>query len=324
MSGGSRRRLLATGLPALALCCVKVDRPRKRRLSIAAGLTGGVYYVYGGGIAKVVSETLPDVEMTAEATSGSIDNLNFVASGKADVGFTMADTLDDAVRGRGAFADRPAKLLALAALIDNFTHVAAFAGSGIRSLADLKGRVVSLGAPGSGTETISVRILEAAGIDPNAGIRRQGLGVSASVDALKDGKLDAFFWSSGVPAGSVLDLAATPGRRMALLPNDAVLPELRRRFGELYYPRSIPQAAYPGLEADVPVVAVKSLLAVSDSMDEELAYRLTRTLFEKQKALEAIHPEARHLTLGSATVGSPAAFHAGAIRYYKEKGAWRS
>lgn len=314
-------------LTALALlpACARAERPRKRRLSIAAGLTGGVYYVYGGGIAKVVSETLPDVEVTAEATSGSIDNLKFVESGKADIGFTMADTLDDAMRGQGAFkGGGPAKLLALAALIDNFTHVACFADSGLRALADLKGRVVSVGAPGSGTETIAVRILEAAGIDPTSGIRRQGLGVNASVDALKDGKLDAFLWSSGVPASSLLDLASTPGRRLLLLASDSVLPELKRRFGGLYYLGSIPKGTYAGVDSDIAVVTVKSLLAVSGSMDEELAYRLTRTLFEKQKALEMIHSEARHLTLDEAVKGSPAPFHPGAIRYYKEKGAWRS
>jgi TRAP transporter TAXI family solute receptor len=319
------RRDCLTAFALLGAACSRAGQPRKRRLSIAAGLTGGVYYVYGGGIAKVVSETLPDVEVTAEATSGSIDNLKFVGSGKADIGFTMADTLDDAVKGQGAFRENgPGKLRTLAALIDNFTHVATFAGSGLRGLADLKGRVVSVGAPGSGTETIALRILEAAGIDPAAGIRRQGLGVNASVDALKDGKLDAFFWSSGVPAGSILDLAATPGQRLALLPNDSVLPELQRRFAGLYSLGSIPRETYPGLDADVPVVTVKSLLAVSESMDEELAYRLTRTLFEKQKALEAIHPEARHLGLEAATQGSTAPFHAGAIRYYKERGAWRS
>jgi hypothetical protein len=227
------------------------------------------------------------------------------------------------VKGQGAFRDGgPARLRALAALIDNFTHVATFAGLGLASLADLRGRVVSVGAPGSGTETIALRILEAAGIDPQRDIRRQGLGVNASVDALKDGKLDAFFWSSGVPAGSILDLAATPGRRLLLLPNHAVLPELERRFGELYAAGSIPREAYAGLEADVPVVAVKSLLAVSESMDEELAYRLTRTLFERREDLVAIHPEARHLTLEQAVKGSPAPFHPGAIRYYQEKGAW--
>jgi TRAP transporter TAXI family solute receptor len=317
------RRDCLTALALLPAACAKTDRSRKRRLSLAAGLTGGVYYVYGGGIAKVVSETLPDVEMTAEATSGSVDNLKFVGSGRADVGFTMADTLDEAVRGQGAFrGERSVKLLALAALIDNFTHVCGFADAGLRSLADLKGKVVSVGAPGSGTEMIALRILDAAGLDPDSDIRRQNLGVSASADALKDGKLDAFFWSSGVPAAGVLDLAATPGRRLRLLDTRGVLLELQRRHGALYYERTIPKDAYPGLDGDVAVVAVKSLLAVSSEMDAELAYRITRTLFDKKQDLVAIHPEARHLTLEQAVKGSPAPFHPGAIRYYQEKGAW--
>jgi TRAP transporter TAXI family solute receptor len=322
---GVTRRDCLTALALLGPACSRAGHTRKRRLSIAAGLTGGVYYVYGGGIAKVESEALPDVELTAEATSGSIDNLKFVTSGRADIGFTMADTLDDAVKGQGAFREGgPLRLRSLAALIDNYTHVATFAKSGLRSLADLRGRVVSVGAPGSGTETIALRILEAAGIDPASGIRRQGLGVNASVDALKDGKLDAFFWSSGVPAGSILDLAATPGQKLMLIPSDSVLPELQRRFPGLYENGKVARDAYPGLDADVPVVTVKSLLAVGESMDEELAYRLTRTLFEKQEALAAIHPEARHLSLDAATRGSTAPFHAGAIRYYRERGAWRS
>ena len=321
---GMIRREFLTALPALLLGgCRKNGAPRKRRLSIAAGLTGGVYYVYGGGLAKVASESVPGLEVTAEATSGSIDNLKFIHAGKADIGFTLSDTLDDAIKGQGAFRELgPLRLRSLAVLYANLTQVVAFEGSGIRSLGDLKGRVVSVGAPGSGTETIALRVLETAGIDPQSGIRRQGLGVSTSADALKDGKLDAFFWSSGVPAGALLDLAATPGKKMTLLENASTLPELRRRYGALYDSGTIPKATYPGLEADVAVVAVANVLAVSETLDESLAYELTRALFAKQKELAAIHPEAGRLSLASAVLGSPAPFHPGAIRYYKEQGAW--
>lgn len=318
-----RREVIALGLAALVGGCAR-GTPRKRRLSIAAGLTGGVYYPYGGGIAKLASESLPGVEVTAEATSGSVDNLKFLHGGKADVAFTLADTLDEAVRGGGPFEDTgPVRARALASLYDNFTHVVAL-GDAIRALADLAGKLVSVGAPGSGTETIAVRILRAAGIDPDGGIRRQGLGVGASVDALKDGKLDAFFWSGGVPTGSLLDLAATPGRRMALLPCDATLAELQRRHGSLYGGGVIPGGSYPGIAADVPVVTVTNVLVVAEAMDEQLAHGLTRTLFERKAELAAIHPEARHLSLGRAVAGSPAPFHPGAIRYYREQGAWRS
>jgi TRAP transporter TAXI family solute receptor len=318
------RREFLTALPPVLLAgCGKNRAARKHRLSIAAGLTGGVYYVYGGGIAKVASESIPGLEVTAEATSGSIDNLKFIHAGKADIGFTLADTLDDAIKGQGAFREMGAlKIRSLAVLYANLTQVVAFSGNGMRTLGDLRGRVVSVGAPGSGTETVAVRVLEAAGVDPQTGIRRQGLGVSTSADALKDGKLDAFFWSSGVPAGALLDLAATPGKQMMLLENASTLPELQRRFGTLYAAGTIPKTAYPGLEADVAVVAVSNVLVVSEALDETFAYELTRMLFVKQAELAAIHPEAGRLSLASAVAGSPAPFHPGAIRFYKEKGAW--
>lgn len=320
-----RRHALSLGLAALAVACARGSGPRKRRLSIAAGLTGGVYYPYGGGIAKLVSERLPDVEVTAEATSGSVDNLKFLQAGKADLAFTLADTLEEALRGEGGFRDSgPVAARSLAALYDNYTQVVAFADAGIRGLSDLRGRVVSVGAPGSGTETIALRILEASGLDPDSALRRQALGVNDSADALKDGKLDAFFWSGGVPTGSILDLATTPGRRIVFLASDSVLPALQRRYGALYTAGTLAKGAYPGLLGDVPVVAVTNLLVVSETLEPELAYRLTRTLFENKQELETIHPEARNLTLERAVAGSPAPFHPGAIRYYKEKGAWPS
>ena len=320
------RALAASSLGALACDPSGMARPGAvRRISIAAGLTGGVYYAYGGGIAKVVSQSLPGVEATAEATAGSVDNLKLVHQHKADLAFTLADTLDEALQGRGAFRETGVVAArALAVLYGNVTHLVTLADSGIRTPADLAGRVVSTGAPGSGTETIADRVLEAVGIDPVTGVRRQSLGLGTSVDALKDGKLDAFFWSSGVPAGSLLELASAPGRRMRLVPNAEALPSLRQRFGALYYETAIPRDAYPGMEAAVAVVGVSNILAVHESMDESLAHDLTRTLFERQPELVAIHPEARHLSLETAVAGSPAPFHPGAVRYYREKGAWKS
>ena len=140
--------------------------PRVTRLSIATGGTGGVYYVYGGALAKLISESVPGVEATAEVTSASIDNLTFLRDGKADIAFTLADTLKDASEGQGAFEGRPIDLRALAVLYTNVTHVVTKKGSGIAKLADLKGRVVSMGSAGSGTETIADRTIAAAGLDP--------------------------------------------------------------------------------------------------------------------------------------------------------------
>ena len=294
------------------------------RLSIATGNTGGVYYPYGGGLAKVIGESLR-VQATAEVTAASVDNLKLIQQRKVDLAFTLADTLDDAIGGRGAFERTgPVKARALAVLYPNYTHVATVARNGVERLADLRGRVVSTGSPGSGTEVIAFRVLRAAGLDPYRDIRRQALSVNAAVDALKDGKIDAFFWSGGLPTASILDLASSIGVTARLLGSDDVLPALQRQFGSaLYTRRVIRKGSYPGMPDDVGVVAVQNALVVHERMEEALAYDLTRVLFEQQAALAAIHPEARHLSLATAVEGSPAPFHPGAERFYRERGAWK-
>ena len=294
------------------------------RLSIATGNTGGVYYPYGGGLARVISQSVPRVDATAEVTAASVDNLKLIQLGKADIAFVLTDTLDDAIHGRGPFAKMPVKARTLAVLYPNYTQVATVEGKGINRLADLRGRVVSTGSPGSGTEVIAFRVLRAAGIDPDKDIRRQGLTVNASVDALKDGKIDAFFWSGGLPTASLLDLASTIGITAKLLSNDEVLPKLQEQFTPgLYFRLVIPKGTYPGVNYDSGSVGVANALVVKDTMTDDLAYELTKVLFDRQPDLAAIHPEAKKLNVDTAVHGSPAPFHPGAIRYYEERGAWK-
>jgi uncharacterized protein len=294
------------------------------RLSIATGNTGGVYYPYGGGLARIISQSLPRVDATAEVTAASVDNLKLIQQGKADIAFTFGDTLDDAVRGRGAFTKSPVKARTLAMLYPSYTQIATLEGSNINRLTDLRGKVVSTGSPGSGTEVVALRLLKAAGLDADKDLRRQGLSVNGAVDALKDGKIDAFFWAGGIPTASLLDLTSTMGIRAKLLPNDDLLPALQAVYGpSLYFPLAVPGGTYPGLTADVGVVAVANLLVVDERMSDDLAYDLTRVLFEKQRELAQIHPEGAKLALETAIEGSPAPYHAGAIRYYRERGVWK-
>ncbi len=289
-------------------------------LSIATGGTGGVYYPYGGAIAKLLNENIPNVRATAEVTAASVDNLKLIRDRKADIAFTLADTLADSIAGRGAFKEAPVPAASLAVLYSNYTQIVTTAAAGIRSLADLRGKVVSTGAAGSGTEVIAFRILRAAGLDPDRDVQRQGLGVTESADALKDGKIAAFFWSGGLPSAAVQDLSHTPGIAVSLVPCADVLPVLRRDHGELYFPLEVPAGAYPGVQTPVAVVGVANVLVVHRSMPDELAYQITRVLFDKQSELAAIHPEARHLSVGRAIEGSPAEFHPGALRFYHERG----
>jgi len=321
-------RVKAVGVFVLAMVIASAcgsGQTGKMRLSIATGGTGGVFYPYGGGIAKVITENVPNVEATAEVTGASVDNLKFLRDRKADLAFTTADVMADAVSGRDAFEGAKLPLRTLAVLYVNYTHVVTLASGPIKSLADLRGKVISTGAAGSGAEVTAYRMLEGVGINPATDIEKQSLGAAQSADALKDGKIDAFFWSGGLPTAAILDLAHTPGISIRLLPNDDVLPALQKTYGaSLYFLRNVPKGTYPDLEGDVPVVSVTILLAVHESMPEQLAFDITRTLFEHQAELAAIHPEAKNLSLATAVEGSPAPFHEGAIRYYTAQHAWPS
>jgi len=312
-----RRSVALLGFLACAGCSGGSE-PAPRFVSIATGGTGGVYYPYGGGIAKVLNESLPGVRASAEVTAASVDNLKLIRDGRADLAFTLADTLADAVAGRGAFAGRPVPAASIAVLYSNYTQILTTANAGIESVAGLRGKTVSTGSPGSGTEVIALRLLRAAGLDPDQDLTRQRLGASESAGALKDGKVSAFFWSGGLPTAAVQDLAYTTGLAIKLIPSAEHLPALRAQYGDLYFPLQIPAGSYPGVDRAIPVVGVSNVLVVNRSMPEELAYDITRVLFEKQHELAAIHPEARGLSLRDARHGSPAELHPGAKRFYDQ------
>ncbi len=322
--------ILRLTAPFVAALCIaacsgaSTSTPVKQRLSIATGGTGGVFYPYGGGIAKVISENLPGVEATAEVTAASVDNLKFVKQGTSDIAFTMADTAQDAIQGKEGFEGVGAvPVRTLAVLYSSYVHIVTLEGSGISRISDLRGHTVSTGAAGSGTTVLANRMLQAVGIDPQKDIRAQSLGVAQSVDALKDGKVDAFFWNAGLPTASILDLVNTPNIRARIIATDETLPELHKAYGpSLYYTAVIPKGTYK-TNPDVAVVAVANLLVVSESMPETLAHDITRVLFDRQAELAAIHPQARELALETALKGSSIPFHPGAIRYYRERQVWR-
>lgn len=293
----------------------------KVRLSIVTGGTGGVYYPYGGGLASLIGKNVPNAEASAEVTAASVDNMKLIQSGKADIAFVLADTLYDSYVGRGPFQESgkvPAR--ALAVLYSNYTQIVVSDDSGIKTLTDLKGKRVSVGAAGSGTETIANRILEGVGINPDTDIKRERLGVAESGNAMKDKKLDAFFWSGGLPTAAVLDLAATPGQKIRLLPSTEVLSKLTDKYGPFYFKLTIPKSVYPGTDADVDVVGVANLLVVNENFDASLAYDILKMMVDKKADLGMIHAEAKNFGLPQATVGSPIPFHPGAIKFYAEKG----
>lgn len=303
-------------LAGTTVFCAGRTTAERRFLTIATGGTGGVYYVYGGGLANLLGKWIPGVEASAEATAASVDNLKLIAAGRAELAFTLADTAVDAFKGQGRF-QAPVDLRVIARLYDNYTHLVTLESSRIRSVADLRGRRVSIGAPGSGTEIIALRMLEAAGLAPSDLVLDR-LGVSESAGALKDRRIDAFVWSGGLPTSAVQDLARSPAVRIRLVDTAELIPALVDRFGPLYFPLVIPATFY-GTPGDARVIGVANLLVTRADFDEELAYQITRGMFEHKADLAAVHPEAAKLGLETAVSGTPIPLHPGAARYYREQ-----
>jgi TRAP transporter TAXI family solute receptor len=290
------------------------------RLSIATGGTGGVYYPMGGGMANIISKYIPYTEATAEVTTASVDNCLLVGQGKADLALIMADTGWDAYQGRAKFRDK-IPLRTIAVLYPNNMHIVTLEGKGIENVTDLKGKRVSTGAPGSGTEVKALRVIEAYGLDPTKDMTRDKLGVSESAGALKDRKIDAFFWDGGLPTAAITDLGATPGIKMKLVGHADAVSKMRETYGPIYVKGIIPAKTYPGQTADVPIAIVWNLLVCHEKMKGDIAYDIVKTLFDHKPELVTVHREARHIMLEpQATGGSPIPFHPGAIRYFTEKG----
>ncbi|MDR7438758.1 MAG: TAXI family TRAP transporter solute-binding subunit [Armatimonadota bacterium] len=289
-----------------------------RRLSIATGASGSVYFVLGAGLARLLSHSLPGVHATAEVTPGGVANMHLLADGRADLAFAPYDTAYEAWRGVGEFTGKAVPLRILAPLYDNYHQLVTLEETGIRRLQDLRGRRVSVGGPASATEFTTLRILQAAGLHPDRDIHKERLTVVPASDALRDRKIDAFFFQSGVPTPAILELASLA--RIRLVPLEDVLSPLRARYGELYFRIVISKVVYPGMTEDVPVVGVRNLLVVHRTFLEDLAYAIVRLIFERRSELEAVHREARGISLLRVRAGEAIPFHPGAVRYFRERG----
>jgi TRAP transporter TAXI family solute receptor len=295
----------------------------KLRLVIGTGGTGGVFFPYGGGLARIFTEKMENAEATAEVTGGSVDNMKLIQVGDADVGMSTVDSAYDALTGEGAYKETGAvEACALAVLYTSYVHVVGLQESGITTLADLKGKRVSVGSAGSSTEGAADRIIAAAGLDPQADITRDNLSVAESVAAMKDKKIDAFFWIGGLPTAAVTDLVATPNLPITFIDTSAVVEQLREEYGPVYTAFTLPQATYASLTADVPGIGIGNILFVNASMPVDLAYQLLDTIFTNLTEVQAVHPEAEKLNLEGAVSGSSIPFHPGAIKFYAEKGVW--
>jgi TRAP transporter TAXI family solute receptor len=201
-------------------------------------------------------------------------------------------------------------------------HVVSVEGRGIVKLADLKGKRVSTGSPGSATEVMAFRVIEGAKLDKDKDMRRERLGVAESVNALKDGKIDAFFWVGGLPTAAVTDLGATPGVKIKLIDHTDVVDAMNKKYGDLYTTGVIPAKTYPGQDKDNKIAVVQNILVANADMSEKIAYDIVKTFIEKRDELVAVHGEAKNITLeNQSPKSSPIPWHPGAVKYLKEKGA---
>lgn len=292
-----------------------------QNISIATGGTGGVYYPMGGGLAAVLSKYVPGMQATAEVTGGSVDNLKLIDSGKPYVGFSMADAALDAAKGEDKFKGHKVAVRTLAILYPNRMHVVTVEGKGISKMADLKGKHVSTGSPGSATEVMAFRLIEAAGLDKDKDMKRERLSAAESANAMKDGKIDAFFWVGGLPTAAVTDLAATPGTKIKLIDHADLVPAMNRKYGNLYVEDVIPKSTYKGMDTDNKQATVMNILVANESMDEKTAYNIVKTIFDKKAELVAVHKEAENIKLENQKAhATPVPFHPGALKYFAEKG----
>ena len=309
-----------TGIVA-SLALVAAASAQAQNLSIATGGTGGVYYPLGGGMAAVLSKYVPGMQATAEVTGGSVANLQLIGTGKPYIALSMTDAALDALKGEDKFKGKPVPVRTLMILYPNRMHVVTIEGTGIGSMKDLKGKRVSTGSGGSATEVMAFRVIEAAGLDKDRDMRRERLGVAESVAALKDRKIDAFFWVGGLPTAAVTDLANSPGVKIKMVDHADLVPAMNKKYGNLYVKDAISKDVYKGMDRDNAQATVMNILVAHEKMDDKTAYNIVKAVFDHRDELIRVHKEAENFKLeNQKKEASPLPWHPGAVKYFTEKG----
>ena len=322
MSGISRRSILAaTGgtllLPGLARA------QAAQQLAIATGTTGGVYYPLGGALANYLSRGIPGMSATVEVTGGSVANMQLLGANRVGIAITQVDAAVDALRGNDRFRGRPVPARAIAVLYTNRMQVVTVASTGIRSMQDLKGKRVSTGAPGSATEVMAFRLIEGAGLDRDKDLRaRERLSPAESTNAIKDGKLDAYFFVSGVPTSAITDLGATPGVQLVMIDHDQYIPPIVEKYGPVYFAETIPAGTYPGQTTPNKQMSVGNIMAVREDMPADLVAKILDITWGNREDWARVHSAARDFALdGQKTAAAGVPWHPAAEAFWKGKGA---
>ena len=308
--------LMATAVALVAVWSAPAARA-EQFVNVLTGGTSGVYYPLGVAIGKIFSDKLANVKTQVQATKASVENLILLQQGRGEIAFALGDSLKSAWEGdeEAGFKAKLDKLRVIGAIYPNYIQIVATADSGIRTLADLKGKSLSVGAPKSGTELNSRAILAAAGLSYKDLGKVEYLPFAESVDLMKNRQLDATLQSAGLGVSSLKDLSTATEITVVSVPKALV-----DRIGPPFVPVKIPANTYAGQDKDVPTAAVVNYLVTSSAVSDDLAYQMTKLIFENLPELANSHVAGKEIKLETAATGSPIPLHPGAIRYYKEKG----
>ena len=308
-------KLIAT---AVASVILSASAARAQQfINVLTGGTSGVYYPLGVAIGKIYSDKIPSVKTQVQATKASVENLVLLQQGRGEIAFALGDSLKAAWEGdeEAGFKSKLDKLRTIGAIYPNYIQIVATAESGIKTLADLKGKSLSVGAPKSGTELNSRAILKAAGMDYKDLGKVEYLPFAESVDLMKNRQLSATLQSAGLGVASLKDLSTASEITVVSVPKAAV-----DKIGPPFISVVIPANTYTGQDKDVPTAAVVNYLVTSSAVSDDLAYQMTKLIFDSLPDLANSHVAGKEIKLETAAMGSPVPLHPGAIRFYKEKG----
>lgn len=313
----SRLSTLVAGAVAASVAFSAASARAEQFVNVLTGGTSGVYYPLGVALSKIYGDKIPDVRTQVQATKASVENLNLLQQGKGEIGFSLGDSVKLAAEGNAdaGFKAPLDKLRGIAAIYPNYIQIVATKDSGVTSLADLKGKSLSVGAPKSGTELNARAILTAAGMSYDDLGKTEYLPFAESVELIKNRQLDATLQSAGLGVASLKDLSTSLAVSLVAVPA-----EVATALGAPYIAATIPAGTYEGQTEDVPTVAVVNFLVTHSDVSDDLAYEMTKQLFENLPDMQAAHNAAKDIKLEDATKGMPIPLHPGAERYYKEKG----
>ena len=314
----SRRQLLLAATAVVSLITAPTAWAQQTFINVLTGGQSGIYYPLGVALSQAYGKVLPAAKISVQATKASAENLNLLQQGKGEVAFALGDSVSDAWKGdeEAGFKTPLKKLRAVAGLYPNYIQIIANSESGIKTIADLKGKRISVGAPKLGTELNARAILKAAGLSYKDFSKVEYLGFGESVELMKNRQLDVTLQSVGLGAASIRDLAISINIVMVAVPADVAA-----KVGDAaYQPAAIPADTYKGQTAAVPTVAIKNILVTHEGVPADTVYAMTKAMYDNMDGLVAAHTAAKGIVKKDAVGGLPIPLHPGAEKYYREAG----